>query len=209
MAPEPERKRAIAFIDGQNLFHAAKVAFGRTYPDYDVVKLVQSVCAAQGWDVHQVRFYTGVPDASDNERWHTFWSKKLAAMGRAGVYVYSRPLRYRNRLYELPDGTNKTILVGQEKGIDVRIALDVIRLAHRGEYDVAVVFSQDQDLSEAADEVRQVAIEQRRWIKIASAFPDSPTMSNHRGVNHTDWLKIDRELYESCIDQVDHRTPSA
>lgn len=55
----------------------------------------------------------------------------------------------------------------------MRIALDIIRLAHRREYDVALVFSQDQDLSEAADEIRVIAQEQERWIKIASSFPVS------------------------------------
>jgi uncharacterized LabA/DUF88 family protein len=39
-------------------------------------------------------------------------------------------------------------LTAEEKGIDVRIAIDVIRLAHRNAYDVALLFSQDQDLSE-------------------------------------------------------------
>ncbi len=92
---------------------------------------------------------------------------KLAAMGRQGVYVVSRPLRYRNQTVRLPDGTEHTVLVGEEKGIDVRIALDVIRLAHRREYDVAVVLSQDQDLAEVAEEIRVIAREQDRWIKIA------------------------------------------
>ena len=74
-------------------------------------------------------------------------------MGKAGIQVYSRPLRYRNDIVKLPDGSTHTFLRGSEKGIDVRIALDVIRLAVGNEYDVAVVFSQDQDLSEAADEI--------------------------------------------------------
>jgi uncharacterized LabA/DUF88 family protein len=42
-------------------------------------------------------------------------------------------------------------MVGREKGIDVRLALDILLLGFRSEYDVAVVFSQDQDLSEVAD----------------------------------------------------------
>jgi hypothetical protein len=33
---EPPVKRAFVFIDGQNLFHAAKEAFGYSYPNYDV-----------------------------------------------------------------------------------------------------------------------------------------------------------------------------
>ena len=44
-----------------------------------------------------------------------------------------------------------------------------------------MIFSQDQDLSEAADEVRLIAREQGRWIKLASAFPFSPTARNTPG----------------------------
>ena len=71
--------------------------------------------------------------------------------------------------------------------------------------DVALLFSQDQDFTEVADEVRAVAREQGRWIKIASAFPRSRTASNPRGVNKTDWIPIDRSLYDACIDPRDYR----
>lgn len=47
MPQEPPIKRAIAFVDGQNLFHAARHAFGYTFPNYDVKKLAQAVCQAQ------------------------------------------------------------------------------------------------------------------------------------------------------------------
>jgi hypothetical protein len=96
-------------------------------------------------------------------------------------------------------------LAGEEKGIDVRIALDVIRLAMGGDYDVALIFSQDQDLSEAADEVKTIARERNRWIKVASAFPFSPTSRNRRGINGTDWIRIERGLYNSSRDPRDHR----
>ena len=205
MTREPPAKRAIAFVDGQNLFHAAREAFGYTYPNYDVSSLAEHVCGRQRWNLGQVRFYTGVPDAADNARWHSFWTRKLAAMGRRGVVVYSRSLRYRNRTVDLPDGTQHSFLTGEEKGIDVRIALDVIALAHRREYDVALVMSQDQDLSEVAEEIRTIAREQRRWIKIASAYPQSPASQNRRGINKTDWIPIDRELYDQCVDRRDYR----
>ncbi len=205
MKGEPPTKRAVAFVDGQNLFHAAREAFGYTYPNYDVSALAELVCARRGWELAQVRFYTGIPDVGDNRRWHSFWTHKLAAMGRQGVVVYSRALRYRNRTVALPDGTQHSFLTGEEKGIDVRIALDVMALAHRREYDVALVLSQDQDLSEVAEEIRTIAREQRRWIKIASAFPSSPTSRNRRGINKTDWIRIDRELYDQCLDRRDYR----
>jgi len=131
----------------------------------------------------------------------------MAAMGRQGITVFSRPLRYRYRRIELPDGAQHTFLAGEEKGIDVRIAIDVIRMAHRAEYDVAVIFSQDQDLSEVAKELRVIAREQGRWLKVASAFPASITARNRRGIESTDWIRIDKTTYDSCLDPRDYRLP--
>ncbi len=202
---EPAIKRTWAFVDGQNLFHAAKDAFGYTYPNYDVSKLAAVVSRAQGWNLVHTRFYTGVPDASDNPNWSRFWSNKLLQMSRQGITTFSRPLRYRNQTINLPDGTQQMTLVGQEKGVDVRLALDIVRGALRADYDVAVIFSQNQDLSEVADEIRTIAMQQDRWIKIASAFPVSPASSNKRGINKTDWIRITRSEYDRCIDPNDYR----
>jgi uncharacterized LabA/DUF88 family protein len=204
-ASEPATKRAVAFFDGQNLFHAAKAAFGHPFPSYDPRLLATTVCRARDWRLMEVRFYTGVPDARDEPFWNHFWVAKLEQMARTGLHTYSRALRYRNRLVPLRDGSVISTLVGQEKGIDVRIALDVVRLAQQNVYDVGIVFSQDQDLSEAADEVRLVAREQRRWIKLASAFPSSPTAKNGRGIDKTDWIAIDRTTYDACLDPRDYR----
>ena len=126
-------------------------------------------------------------------------------MSRAGVWTFSRSLRYRNQTVKLPDGTTHAFLAAEEKGVDVRIAIDIIRMAHRNEYDVSLVFSQDQDLSEVAAEVRVVSAEQNRWIKMACAFPDSPAARNHRGINSTDWIRLDRAAYDACIDPRDYR----
>lgn len=202
---EPAIKRAVTFVDGQNLFHQTREAFGYTYPNYDIRKLSECVCRQMNWNLLQARFYTGVPDRSDDAFWNQFWAAKLAAMGRQGVEVYSRPLRYRNKTVRVQGGATYTFLTGEEKGIDVRIALDVIRFANANAYDVAVIFSQDQDLSEVAGEVRRIARQQSRWIKMACAFPVSPTTKNSRGINRTDWIKIDRAMYDSCIDPKDYR----
>ena len=209
MPADPAVKRAVAFVDGQNLFHAAKEAFGHKYPNYDVLKLAGEVCRLKGWSLRQVRFYTGVPDPTDNFFWYAFWTGKQAVMGRQGVVVFSRPLQYRTRSVRLPDGSDFTFLAAEEKGIDVRIALDVIRLGRTAAYDVAVIFSQDQDLSEVADEVRAISIGQDRWIKLACAFPTSPTYDNTRGINKTDWVRITRDTYDACLDPRDYRPKEA
>lgn len=205
MVDEPSTKRAKVYIDGQNLFHGIREAFGYTYPNYDVLRLSSLICERHGWRLLQTHFYTGIPDPSDNPFWHHFWTAKLASMGRLGIKVFSRPLRYRNQTVKLPDGSTHSFLVGQEKGVDIRIALDIVHAMRLGECDVILVFSQDQDLSEVADEIRIIAREQDRWIKIASAFPDSPTQRNRRGVNKTDWIRIDRATYDACLDPNDYR----
>lgn len=205
MPPEPATKRTVAFMDGQNLFYAAREAFGHSYPSYDPSKLARQVCQDQGWQLVQTRFYTGVPDAAVRPAWYHFWNAKLSAMARRGVWTFQRTLRYRNQTIALPEGGSTTVLVGREKGVDVRIALDVVRLALNNEYDVALIFSQDQDLSEAADDVKLISMQQERWIKRACAFPVSPTSRNRRGINDTDWIGIDRETYDACIDPNDYR----
>jgi uncharacterized LabA/DUF88 family protein len=205
MPPEPLAKRTVVFVDGQNLVHAAREAFGYMYPNYDVRALAERICAGRGWQLTEARFYTGIPDPQDDPRWHHFWSAKLAVIGRQEVRVYSRSLRYRNQTVRLPDGKTHTFLAGEEKGIDVRIALDVIRMAHRTEYDVAVILSQDQDLLEVAEEIRVIAREQNRWIKIACAFPSSPTSRSRCGIDKTDWIRIDRATYDACLDRRDYR----
>jgi uncharacterized LabA/DUF88 family protein len=123
-----------------------------------------------GWELAETKFYTGIHDATANLSWHSFWINKTTQMGQTGIKVVTRPLRYRNKTARLADGTEQTFLAAEEKGIDVRIALDVISGARKRFYDVAIVFSQDQDLAEVAAEIRTSANEQARWIKIASHF---------------------------------------
>ncbi len=182
MLIEPPIKRTYAFFDGQNLFYACKEAFGYKYPNYAPWLLAQAVCRRQGWQLDKIFFYTGVPSMEDNVFWNHFWTMKLAVMGTRGVNVYSRELRYRHKSFVLPDGSETKILVGQEKGIDIRIALDIIRFALDGMFDVALIFSQDEDLSEVADDIRKISQNQSKWIKIASAFPVSSSSKNSRGI---------------------------
>ena len=88
---EPALKRAVVFVDGQNLFHHAKNAFGYHFPNYDVHKLANAVVSAESWNLTAIYFYTGVPDIADNPKWNRFWTNKLAAMGRQGIKVFTRP----------------------------------------------------------------------------------------------------------------------
>ncbi|MCE2519939.1 MAG: NYN domain-containing protein [Alphaproteobacteria bacterium] len=207
MLEEPRTRRAISFIDGQNLFRHAKDAFGHHHPNYDPVSLAAAVCAANGWVTAGVRFYTGVPDAARSRMWHGYWTRRLTAMRRAGVDVTARPLRYRVEQVRLPDGTAHEVPVQREKGIDLRLGLDVVRMARNGEFDVAVLFSQDQDLAEVAREIRDISRTLGRWLKIVSAFPHGGRATSTRGIDGTDWFRMDRAFYDACLDPRDYRPP--
>lgn len=207
--PDTPNLRAIAFFDGQNLYRSVKDIWGCSHPNYDVLALARAVCEREGWSLSTTpRFYTGVPRREDNPKWHEFWANKLRAISRQGCTIFRGQVRYRTETVPVGHGVHITRTHGSEKGVDVRIAVDLIRLAHRREYDVAVVFSQDQDLREVAKEIKTIASEQGRKILMASAFPFQPQQAGRkpcRGIDQTHWVRIEQEFYERYIDPHDYR----
>jgi hypothetical protein len=114
-------------------------AFGHRYPNYDISALTRALCTTRDWKVVGVRFYTGIPDAGDRPSWSRFWSGKLAVMGREGVYVFTRPLRYRTRTTRLPDGSTHTFVAREEKGIIGCLGQVLILAEDEGDVVVAAV----------------------------------------------------------------------
>jgi uncharacterized LabA/DUF88 family protein len=191
----PYIKRVVAFFDCQNLFKASKNLWGYSYPNFDPIRLAQFVTEKnrdESWKLERIRLYTGIHDKKRSPEWYDFWNRKFSRHRATDtrVFYFTSPLRY-------SDG------VPREKGVDIRIALDLVRMARKDEYDIALLFSQDNDFSEAAQEIREIAIEYGRWIKIASAYPSGT--SSARGVDKTDWIPISREEYDTCIDPTDYR----
>lgn len=192
--------RAVALIDGMNLFNNAKRAFGSLqtkysydYPNYDITKLARVVSAKLGGNLVQTRFYTGIPRQNIDADRHYFWLAKTRAMQQSGVIVYTRALRDSNP--------------PQEKGVDMRIGLDALSLAYGQQYDTLIIFSTDQDFTEVRDHVAQVANSQGRTIRFVSAYPATPG-SQIWGINGFEPLPIPQNVYEQCIDPKDYRPRS-
>lgn len=202
-----ETIRTIVFVDGQNLYHCLREAFSVTHPNYDLMKLSRALCEKSGSQflLKQVRFYTGYPSISDDAFWGLFWQKKLLSISRQGIHKYARQLKYRQKTIKLSDGSEHKYTVAEEKGIDVRIAIDILKLALDNQYDCAMILSQDQDLSEAVDEVKKIARARGSKIFVKCAYPLGSGTINKRGINNTDWLQFDKALYEHCIDPTDYR----
>lgn len=225
--PTP-KPRAYVFFDGQNLFHDAEREFGVSHPDFDPLRLATLVCNGRGWDLRHVRFYTGVPTEQQNRTWAVFWANKGAAMRRLGVEFVTRKLNYKTvsvklydgvktflpaggeypgRLYfdngtEVPDGVILEQQTFTEKGIDVRLAVDMIRYYREGMYEVGVVFSRDKDLAEAVDEVKRLAAAGGAAVTLASAFPSKDGAG--RGIPGTINIPIGPADYNACRDPANY-----
>jgi hypothetical protein len=194
--------RTIVFFDGQNLYHGVRAAWAPRphvpgsvygYPSYDVEKLAQElVNRVPGRVLKQMRFYTGVPDPkmnADAKRWHGFWGNKLRGLGARGVYVY------RGRVNP----------GGQEKGVDVSLAIDLIKLTYDQEYETAIIVSQDWDFGPAVKLAKDIARGQRRQLYFESAFIVGGNATYERGVPGCHWVPINKALYDACIDPKDYR----
>jgi hypothetical protein len=142
---EPDLKRLFVFVDGQNLFHAARSSFGIREPNYDVRALSELVAGRLRSELRGCCFYTGMPSPAYSKRWYDFWAGKLTRMHAHGVDIVTRPLVYRVQATQLPDGAVTQVRVGQRRA-STSGSLDVVRLAREDAYDVAVLFSQDQGL---------------------------------------------------------------
>ncbi len=190
--------RTIVLIDGQNLFHLARTAWSSgpsspyDWPSYDVEKLAHAlVSRAPGRTLAEVRFYTGVPDPSVGPRqlfWHDFWSNKIGYLKSRGIHVYR----------------GRVSAARQEKGVDVSLAVDLVRATYERQYEAAMIVSQDSDFGPAVRLAKEIAQAQDRELIFESCFPFGPGVSR-RGVPGTTWVRIDKATYDACRDPRDYR----
>ena len=120
------RGRVAIFIDGNNLFHAAR--FHNVDIDYN--KLLR-VLLGDG-RLLRAFFYTGVDAGAERQQGFLLW------MRRNGFRVVQKELK------TFYDGTRKA-------NLDVEIAVDMLSLA--GRYDTAVLVSGDEDFVYAVNAV--------------------------------------------------------
>jgi uncharacterized LabA/DUF88 family protein len=201
-------KLCVVFFDGQNLYHGARDAWApdpslkvRTpyaWPSYDVEALAEALVQSEsGRRLSQTRFYTGVPGSqlggprsqSRDDFWHEFWGNKLRHLSARGVHVY------RGRINP----------GGQEKGVDVSIAIDLIHLTYQQAYDVAILVSSDSDLGPAVELAKKLCSDQGRVCDFESAFPYQQPHHAPRGVPGTVCRRISRETYDACRDPREYR----
>ncbi len=186
---------AIVFFDGQNIYRGALSAWRTatsdtyvyTWPSYDVEKLGTTVASkTAGRTITQIRFYTGVPTPKQNSHWNRFWVEKLKYLESRGVEVYKGRISTHNH----------------EKGVDVKLAIDLIRLTYEKQYEVAIILSQDRDFEPAISLAKKIAKDQGRQLVFESHFIIG---DSSRGIPGTTWMAIDKTTYDACSDSNDYR----
>lgn len=156
-----------------------------------------------------IRFYIGMPVARFSPHWTNFWTNKLNAARDAGVEVTTRDLRYLTETDPAAPGGLR-VLSAREKGIDLRIALDVMAAARRPDCGNIMIVSRDQDFQEVVRDVSEMCALTKQQIGLWSAFPEVRNgRSFNRGVDGTREILISRLDYRALRDPADYRVAPA
>ena len=86
-----------------------------------------------------VGVYVGLPNPRLDPATSSARNKQMAVWSRSSVTIVARPIRY-------PRGWPNVAEKPQEKGVDVKLAIDALFMAVTKQYEVAVIASSDSDL---------------------------------------------------------------
>ncbi len=141
---------AAVFIDYQNIYRTAREAFGwqnepGQFGNFRPLSLARLLTREADRDLVAVHVYTGVPVPDRDSRGHGAMQRRTQAWVADDpnlVHLHTRSLRY-----PPPQG--------REKGVDVELAIDFVRLALDDAYELAILASADTDLVPALEFVSQ------------------------------------------------------
>jgi uncharacterized LabA/DUF88 family protein len=150
-------ERVVVFIDYQNLHGWARRQFlpvnaMSAEGHVDPLRLAQMLTRRRRRPsaLQEVRVYRGRPSpahqplaAAANDRQTATWQRSPV------VTVVRRPLRYAHDWPSTP---------ATEKGIDVALAVDMVRMATTKEYDAGILFSSDTDLMPAIETIMDLKL---------------------------------------------------
>lgn len=142
-------KRSIVFIDGSNFYFRMKdlmlnLPAGLSLLDFGTRKFAEWLVTPDS--LVEVRYYIGaIKRQNNNSKSETMYANQQKLFYRLQQQNVQIIL---GQLIQHPDKTY------HEKGVDVRIAVEMIRLAIADRYDQAYLISSDTDLVPAVEEVK-------------------------------------------------------
>ena len=139
----PESARVNVYIDGSNLYHTLRSVAGRI--DVDFSRLAAKLVVNRR--LVRVYYYNApVDQTKEPERYGSQQKFFQALRGIDYFEVILGRLIYRNWPNEPP----------YEKGIDIKIATDMLVHGHRRNYDTAILVTGDTDFADAIQAVKDL-----------------------------------------------------
>lgn len=196
-------ERVTVFIDYENVSRSARRCFlPNDSPahagQFDPLELSRILVSRRPRPsvLGEVRVYRGRPSpdrqpqaAAANDRQLSRWTRDSL------VTAIRRPLSYRT------DGKTGKLVIS-EKGIDVALAVDMVRLAISGGYDTAILVSRDTDQIPALETVRDLGA---TWVEVAAWRGDSRLRFADGKGPWCHWLNS--QDYELVADNRDYTRP--
>jgi uncharacterized LabA/DUF88 family protein len=162
-------------MDGANIYRAFRDVFGSA--KYSPLKLAKEL--ASGRELVRAGFYIGSVTQEMGAKLYADQQRFLNHLKQqAGLTLWTRRMEWSGgRWYE--------------KGVDVKIATDMVAMACGGEYDTAILVSADGDLAPAVVEVRKTG------RVVENAMPRS-RRSWHLVQESSKFVAIDEDLFHRC-----------
>lgn len=171
--------RVIVFIDGNNFYYKLKEIIAispkteiLTLLNFDYVGFAKNLVKENS--LTEIRYYVGAVKRQNglnrekSEKLYANQQKLIANLQKQNIPVIL------GNLIQHPDKTF------HEKGVDVRIAVEMIRLARENKYDIAYLISSDTDLVPAVEEVKSfdkqvvyIGISKRQSFGLTKASNDT------------------------------------
>jgi len=142
-------KKAFIFIDGNNFYFKLKELSSKfngkfSLLDFDYRKFTEWLVSPN--ELIEVRYYLGaIKRQANNEKSEKLYANQQRLLRKLQKQKIIISL---GQLIQHPDKTY------HEKGVDVRIAVEMIRFARQNKYDQAYLLSSDTDLVPAIEEVQ-------------------------------------------------------
>lgn len=127
-------ERIAIFIDGSNFYHGLKATFGKANIDFE--KFAEKLCG--GRTLVRTYYYNVPVNRQDGEERYRSQQKFFAKLHNIPYMEVKL-----GRLVKRPGGM-------VEKGVDVKLAVDMLVMAFSGIYDTAILVSGDGDFDSAA-----------------------------------------------------------
>ncbi len=212
-----EARRAVVFIDWQNCYESALEAFpsgsvGNVVPLRLATRLAtRAVTGAKiGRELARVKVYRGLASPFKDKRTNAAAQRQHEAWKRVRpdlVEVHTRPLAYRKETIRTPLGEQVEKEVAREKGVDIQLAIDLLRdtlFDGSDRCDTAILFSQDTDFYPALELLisrrGKDAIELARWCGDRNHPPDPPIIGGVKMRQHL----LDYSFYQSIEDRTSY-----